>query len=40
MLMTRKNEALEVHKEFGQQEKKKSNAGMFQGRTKNKRDYS
>ncbi len=32
MLMTRKNEALEVHKEFGRQEKCPA-----QGRTKNKR---
>lgn len=38
MLMTRKNETPEVHKEFRRQEKM-SSAGMFQGRTKNKRGF-
>ena len=37
MLMTRKNEALEVHKEFGRQEKL-SSAGMFQGKDKEQKE--
>lgn len=38
MLMIHKDQALEVHKEFGRGEKL-SGAGMFQGRAKNKRRF-